>query len=190
MRKAFFNILLIGVFIACSQEGIIYKPAEQIMPQHIKSIAVRVFLNKTQQFGLEEKLTLKIVNEFLKNGQYKIVNEDIADGIIAGEITHYILTPIQYDSNMVASVYKINIILSVKLIDKKSNVYIWQEPALQATKIYSASTLPGGMTEEQAREYLWDILSKDIVKRTVEGFGSATSTSEKKIPVISTTTQK
>jgi len=190
MKKVFFYILFIATFISCSQEGIVYKPAEQILPQHIKSIAVRVFLNKTQQFGLEEKLTLKVINEFLKNGQYKIVSEDMADGIISGEITHYILTPIQYDSNMVATAYKINVILSVKLIDKKANVYLWEEPALQATKVYSAATLPGGMTEEQAREYLWDILSKDIVKRTVEGFGSATSTSEKKIPVISTTTQK
>jgi hypothetical protein len=37
------------------------------------------------------------------------------------------------------------------------------------------------MTEEQAREKLWDIMSKDIVKRTVEGFGSVTGVSSKKI---------
>lgn len=181
MNKNIF-IFTMAIFAACASEGIVYKPADQIMPQHIKSISIRTFSNKTQHIGLEEKLTLKIVNEFLKNGQYKIVDEELSDGIIIGEIKHYILTPIQYDANMVATVYKANVVISVSLLDKKNNVYIWQEPALQATKIYSAPTLPGGMTEEQAREYLWDILAKDIMRRTVEGFGSATSISEKKLP--------
>lgn len=186
------KILLAAAFLAsgCGGEGVLYRPADQIMPQHIKSISVRTFSSKTQHFGLEEKLTLKIIDELLKNGQYKVVNEEIADGVITGEIVHYILTPIQYDSNMVETIYNLTVIASVKLLDKKKNAYVWEEPALKAVKIYSAATLPGGMTEEQAREAVWEILSKDIIKRTVEGFGSAMSTSEKKVPTVSTQTIK
>ena len=36
------------------------------------------------------------------------------------------------------------------------------------------------MTEEQAREQIWDILARNIVKRVVEGFGSVTGTSERR----------
>ena len=39
-----------------------------------------------------------------------------------------------------------------------------------------------GMTEEEAREIIWEKLSRDIVKRTIKGFGSVTSASEKKVP--------
>lgn len=170
------------LFSACGSENVIYRPADQILPNHIKSIAVRNFSNKSQQFGLEEKLTLKIIDEFLKDGQYRIVPEAEADGILSGEITHYILTPIQYDQNMVTMVYKLNVTVGARFLDRKGNFYLWQEPALQTTKIYSASTLPGGLTEEQAREQIWEVLAKDIVKRTVQGFGSATSVSEKKVP--------
>ncbi|PIU20577.1 MAG: hypothetical protein COT18_01585 [Elusimicrobia bacterium CG08_land_8_20_14_0_20_59_10] len=167
----------------CAGGGdIIYKPAEQKMPAHIKLIAVRPFANKTQQFGLEEKLTLKIVEEFLKNGEYSIVPESSAQGIIVGEVTTYILTPIQYDVNMVPTVYKLNILAAVRLLDKEQNRYVWEEPALQVTKMYSAANLPGGLNEEQAREYLWEILAKDVVLRTVSGFGSVSSTSSKRRP--------
>ena len=152
------------------------------MPANIKRIAVRPFANKTQQFGLEEKLTLKIIDEFLKNGEYAISPESSAEGVIVGEISHYILTPIQYDVNLVPAVYKLNVIASVRLLDRSLNRYLWEEPALQVTKIYSASTLPGGLTEEQAREALWEILAKDVVLRTVSGFGSVSSTSQKKLP--------
>ena len=60
---------------------------------YIKRISVRPFTNKTPQFGLEEKLTLKTIDEFLKNGEYSIAQENAAQGVIVAEISHYILTP-------------------------------------------------------------------------------------------------
>jgi len=183
MKKLAFMIGVLAL-AACGGEtsDIIYKPAEQKLPQYIKRIAVRPFANKTPQFGLEEKITLKVIDEFLKDGEYAISPENAAQGVIVGEISHYILTPIQYDVNLVPTVYKLNVIASVRLLDREYNRYLWEEPALQVTKIYSAANLPGGMTEEQAREALWEILAKDVVMRTVEGFGSVTSTSQKKLP--------
>lgn len=167
---------------ACSGPGIRYTPAEQKLPQHIKRITVRPFTNKTQQFGLEEKITLKVIDEFLKNGEYALSPENAAQGVIVGEINRYILTPIQYDVNLVPTVYKLNVIAGLRFLDREENRYLWEEPALQVTKMYSAANLPGGLTEEQAREALWEILAKDIVLRTVSGFGTVSSASKKRIP--------
>ena len=187
MKKIITAALTAMALSACSSDNVTYRPTAQKLPQHIKSIAVRPFINKTPQFGLEEKITLKTIDEFLKNGEYALAPENTAQGVVVGEISHYILTPIQYDVNLVPTVYKLNVLVSARFLDKSANRYLWEEPALQAVKMYSASTLPGGMTEEAARESLWEVLAKDIVKRTVEGFGSATSASQKKIPQPSTT---
>jgi hypothetical protein len=182
MKKLALLAAVLGLAACGASSDIIYRPAEQKLPQHIKKIAVRPFANKTQQFGLEEKLTLKVIDEFLKNGEYSVAPESSAQGVLVGEINHYILTPIQYDVNLVPTVYKLNVIAGVRLLDKEQNRYLWEEPALQVTKMYSAANLPGGFTEEQARESLWEILAKDVVLRTVQGFGSVTSTSQKKVP--------
>ncbi|MBU2530000.1 MAG: hypothetical protein KKD35_03075 [Elusimicrobia bacterium] len=182
MNKLIFICITVLIMGCVSSSDILYTPREQKIPQHIKKLSIRTFSNKTPQFELEEKLTLKVTDEFLKNGEHAIVTENDAQGIIVGEIKHYILTPIQYDVNMVPTVYKLNVIVSVKFLDKPRNTYLWEEPALQATKIYSELFLPGGMTEEAAREFLWEMIAKDIVKRTTEGFGSATSASPRKIP--------
>ena len=183
MKKQIMMFVAVLGLTACSTgPDVIYKPSDQKLPANIKQIAVRPFANKTQQFGLEEKLTLKVIDEFLKNGEYSIAPESSAQGVIVGEISHYILTPVQYDVNLVPTVYKLNIIATVRFLDRDENRYLWEEPALQVTKMYSAANLPGGLTEEQAREYLWEILAKDVVMRTVEGFGSVSSTSQKKLP--------
>ena len=138
------------------------------------------FVNKTAYFGLEDRLTQAVINEFLKDGNYAIVPEAQADGIVLGEIRRYILTPVQYDAAMVPTLFKLDILLKVQFYDRASNTYLWTEPALPGIQNYSAPTLPGGMTEEQAREQIWTILSRDIVRRTVEGFGTVTSESSRK----------
>lgn len=46
---------------------------------------------------------------------------------------------------------------------------------------YFVETQPGGMTEDAAREQLWDLFARDIVKRTIEGFGSVSGASERKV---------
>ena len=177
--------IMLAAFSACMETGnITYTPSEQKMPVHIKRVAVRPFTNKTPQFGLEEKVTLALAEELLKNGEYTVVPENNADGVLIGEITNYILTPIQYDVNMVANVYKMNVIVSVRFLDLADNRYLWEEPALQAAKVFSAAALPGGMTEEAAREELWETLAKNITLRTVEGFGSVSSISRKKLPPL------
>ncbi len=182
MKKLILLTAFLGLAACGENSDIVYNPAQQKLPIYIKRIAVRPFANKTQQFGLEEKITLKVTDEFLKNGEYTVSPESASQGVIVGEITHYILTPIQYDVNLVPTVYKLNVIAGIRLLDREQNRYLWEEPALQVTKIYSAANLPGGLTEEQAREALWEILAKDIVLRTVEGFGSVSSASQKALP--------
>lgn len=172
MKKLLILPLLLLCACASVEDDIYYKPNAQILPQHIKKIHVRPFINRTEVFALEDRLTISVVDEFLNNGLYSIVNEDQADGVLAGEIMRYILLPVQYDTQLVPTIYRMEVLLNLRFIDKTTNETIWQEPGLVQVYTYSASTLPGGLSEEQAREKLWQNFAKMIVKRTIAGFGS------------------
>lgn len=171
-----------AALVACASEGAVYKPQAQIMPQHIKKIAVRQILNKTEVFALEDKFYNTLYDEFLRNGMYQIVPEnDGAQGVVVTTISRYLNVPVQYDSQLIPTVYQMNIWLDVVFMDKTTNEPVWREPALMGTQVYAASTLPGGMTEQQARDEVFGQLSRDIVKRTVDGFGSVWSENKKKV---------
>lgn len=164
-----------------------YDPAPQILPEHIKKVHVRPFINNTNQFGIETKFTIAVTEEIMRDGRLSLVNtEDEADAILTATIKKYILQPLTYDANMVVEQYKMWVIVSVSIIDKDNNVTLWTEPNLEGIQIYLDATkgsMGEGMTEEEAREIIWEKLSRDIVKRTVKGFGSVSSASEKKVPV-------
>jgi hypothetical protein len=157
-----------------------YRPAPQILPQHIKRLAVRPFANKTQQFGLEDKLTLRTIDEFLRNGEYPVVPELEADGIVAGEIVRYIRVTTQTDTALVPTAYKLTVIVNLDFIDRATNTRLWREENMVGTQTYAAPTSPGGMTEEQAREAVWDTLARDVATRVLRGFGSAVGESQRK----------
>lgn len=159
-----------------------YTPSATIMPQHIKKIGLRPIQNKTAFFGLEDKMTLRLQEEFTKGGQYPLVSEDLADGILIAEIDRYINEPISYDENLIVQEKKMWVLVNTYFWDKIQNKIIWSEPNLQSIHRYVVETRPGGITEEEARGIIWDKLARDIYKRTVEGFGSVSGALEKNIP--------
>ena len=193
MKKFLLALAAAACVSACASEGAVYTPQAQIMPQHIKKVAVRQILNKTEVFALEDKFYNELYDEFLRNGSYQIVSENSgAEGVVVTTISRYLNIPIQYDSQLIPTVYRMDIWLDVVFIDKTNNEPVWREPAFLGTQVYAASTLPGGMTEVQARDLVFQKLSRDIVKRTVDGFGSVMSENKKKVmnnPEYTTITQ-
>lgn len=168
-------------FSGCAGEDVLYAPRKQILPAHIKRIAIRPAINKTQQFGLEDKFVLRVRDEFLRRGLYQIVPEPEADGLVLVTITRYILIPTQYDSVLTPTAYKLRVLVDLDFIDRTNNTILFREPNLEGIQTYSAPTVSGGITEEEARELIWDVLARDIVTRVVEGFGSVTGTSQREI---------
>lgn len=182
MKKFSWMLCLCTLLAACGAENTIYTPQAQIMPQHIKKVAIRPILNRTEVFALEDKFYNELYDTFLRNGTYQIVAENNgAEGVVVTTISRYLNVPVQYDSQLIPTVYKMDIWLDVVLMDKTTNTPVWREPALLGTQVYAASTLPGGLTEQQARDKIFEKLSKDIVIRTVEGFGSVRSENKKKV---------
>lgn len=158
-----------------------YRPTPQLLPSNIQTLAIRPIVNKTEQFGLEDKLALAVRDQFLADARYPLVPENEANGIVWITITRYILTPLQYDATLAPTQYKLRILIDLSMVDRSTNQTIWEEKNLEGSLVYANATLPNGLTEEQAREAVWGILAPMIVTRVVDGFGSVTGTSERRI---------
>jgi hypothetical protein len=159
---------------------------EVTLPEHIKTVCVRPFTNTTQFFGLEDPLTQAVANEFIADGRLSYASSEAqANGVLIGEINTYLLQPVTYDTNFLVKEYKLTVRLNVKFMDQVTNTVIWQEPRLERDFQFFVETYPGGLSEYDARTRLWDLFSRDIVKRTIEGTGTETKVSTHKKAVES-----
>ncbi len=172
-------LLITLFFLGCQT----YQPSIQVLPPHIKTLAVKPFDNKTNIYGLEDLLRLEVNKELLKDGRFTITNNiENSDGYIGGEIMYYILQPISYGENFEPQQYKLRLIVNIYFVDKVNNLTLWKEPNLEEVLFFAAPTLPGGLTEEEAKRTIVSNLARKIYIRTIEGFGSVTGRSYKKVP--------
>jgi hypothetical protein len=169
----------------CAEMGEFQKSANVILPGHIQKIGLKTFVNRTQYFGLEDRFRLQVEQEMIRDGRLPFSgSETDADGVIEGEIVNYIPQVATYDASNQPLEYRLWVIINVRFVDRRESRVLWEEPRLEQTYRYFIETQPGGMTEEQAREQVWDMFARDIVKRTLEGFGSVSGASSHKVPEI------
>jgi hypothetical protein len=165
---------LVSCMSICNSSG-------QKNPENIKKIHVRPFANNTNQFGLEDKFTKEVMEEIIADGRLSLVNTEVeADGIIVVTIGKYILRPLANGANMQPEKYKLLIAASVSLVDKNNGATLWTEPNMEIAKTYkdsskNSSQMDDGMTEEEARQIIWEKMSRKIVKSIVKWFKSTTS---------------
>ena len=177
--------IVLGALVlnGCSGSQSEYVPQPILLPANIKSIAVKPFANETSQTGISNKLWLANTDEFIRDGRIPYMNdENKADGVVVGTIKQYRETELSHDENLVPLEYQLWVVMDLKFLDRANNQYLWEEPLLEQKFRYFSETQPGGKTVEEAREELWSRFSQDIVRRTIDGFGTVTSSSPRAVP--------
>ncbi|MBU0599380.1 hypothetical protein KKB54_01950 [bacterium] len=171
--KSLKNFLIL-FFLILITASCAHTPAP-ILPLDIRTINISIFSNKTLIYGLENKLTDKIIEKFILDGHLNVISNKKTDTILSGEIISYHKEPLSYDREGYITKYKLWILINVFLTDK-DNKEIWKEK-FEGSIIYIPSTSslysPSHIeyeTEEDAREALFENLAWDIVNRTIEGW--------------------
>jgi hypothetical protein len=143
----------------------------------IKTIAVPLFDNQTEEYGVRESVTEAVADKFVKDNTLKVVNEKQADSILRGVITNYTRESHTYDEEENIKEYIVRILVNLKFEEKNSKKIIWQEDNMQGWGIYCVTdcTDENGNpkseeTEDDGRERAIQKLAEDIVNRTVKGW--------------------
>ena len=132
----------------------------------IKTIAIPLFDNETQEYGLREALTEKIAERFVQDNTLKVVNERSADSILRGVVTRYARETHTFDEQENPKEYIARIWVKVIFEEKKDKKVVWQEDDLLGWGIYSAQD----ETEDMGKQRAVEKLAEDIVNKTVKGW--------------------
>ncbi len=169
--------ILVTVFLICSSLTGCGYSTRSLLPGHIKTIYVAPFKNNvvyTTESSrnlyfplLEVNVRNATVDRFLFDGHLKVEDGETADIILKGSLLNYQRDALRYtDSNDVLE-YRLQIFVSLELLDSKTGEVIWQEPNFVGETTY----FPTGAlakTEAQALQDALTDLARRIVERTVE----------------------
>ena|ERR1700731_3333061 len=140
------------------------------LPEHIKTVAVPIFKNRTTQGGIETAITSGVINAF--STRLKVVLVEQADAILDGEIVGYSATAVSFSLQATTTAYRVTYVFNIEFRDLRHNAVLWKEPALTATSDY---TVQGSVSDSIAREVgatgqISDEISRRIINAATDRF--------------------
>jgi hypothetical protein len=151
-----------------------------IVPQGVKTIAVPVFFNATNEPFVDVDVTQAVVEEFLTDGRLKVVSLEDAELALRGKITKYETIPLSYNPQSYVQQYRVRMVVEAVLEDLRSKKILWKERGIDSVLIsdYAVSYDSAGKADITLTKISKDAAiknaSKDIAKtlrsRVLEGF--------------------
>ena len=142
------------------------------LPEHIQTVAVPIFANKTGEPAVENFLTNAVVEAFSTNGRLRVVRREEADAILEGEVTSYAIESIAYDSQANVRQYRLVVTMNLKLRDVRRNAVLFEEQRLREKadfQVMNAVSQTISREESAVRQAATEI-GRSIVSLTVNRF--------------------
>lgn len=144
------------------------------LPEKVRTIAVPAFINQTQTYKIEQRLTAAVVQEFVTRTNYHIVNEssEAADAILQGTVLSTDTTPLTYDSRTGRAASVLVIINMKVLLKDKHGQVLFQNPSYLFREQYQVTSDLNTFFEEDspAFERLSRDFARTLVSNILEGF--------------------
>jgi hypothetical protein len=109
------------------------------LPDHIKTVAVPIFRNRTLEPGVESAVTSGVVNAFSNGGRVKVVPLDQADAVLEGEVVGYSLDGLAFDESANVRAYRLRLVLNVEFRDVRRSAMLWRQEGLQETSDFQVA---------------------------------------------------
>ena len=119
------------------------------LPSHLKTVAVPIFVNSTQQPAVEGVITAAVVNAFVTSGRLKVVSVKEADAILEGNIVGYNLDSIAYDSQSNVTVYRLRVRVNILFRDVRQGTTLYKQDGLEQ---WADFRVQGQVSDTLARE--------------------------------------
>jgi hypothetical protein len=147
------------------------------IPDHIKTIIIPDFENKTTRFQADQFITFAVRDEFIKRSNLVLVeNESRADSILEGTITQFDVKPLSYAEDASANFYRVAISISVRFIDLKSNEIIFEGQNISFSDSYEIDIYGDAAGEFDAAEDFFSQETETLAKIAEEFASSVVTT--------------
>ena len=134
------------------------------LPPDLKTIYVRLFVNKCDEPLLEIDTTNATIAEFQKDGTLRIVPEDQADIVLETSLNSMTMTPLRYDRSEKTKPNEYRLTLHVSFVMKRAQT----KAIINEASVIGESTFVFAGDMSNSRRAAIPEASRDLARRIVE----------------------
>ena len=138
-----------------------------LLPEHVRTIAIPAFGNVTTRYKLTERLPGALTREFITRTRYRIVADPAdADAVLSGSVVNYMSAPTIFDqATGRAAGIQVSVFLNLTLTDRKTGNVLYQRNNFEARQRYEVSIEQREYFDES--DVALDRLSREVARLVV-----------------------
>jgi hypothetical protein len=145
-----------------------------LLPTHIKTIAIPAFGNITGRYRLTDLMPRALTREFISRTRYQVVaDEKDADAVLKGAIVNFLSFPNVVDQVTGRAVgVQVMVVLQLNLFERATGKVLYSKPTMEVRKRYEIAIDPHKYFEESdlALERVSKDVAETIVSSVLEAF--------------------
>lgn len=142
------------------------------LPGGVEKLYIPLFVNKTSEAQLDNKLSSRVTEVFARNSKIsQVENPDQANAILVGSIDKYQSRALSYDKNDDISEYRSTMVVSAQLQSAHNKEVLWQKtvPWSVAYKAANDKSLQADL-EQQAIDEICLRLAEELFYQLLDDF--------------------
>jgi outer membrane lipopolysaccharide assembly protein LptE/RlpB len=141
------------------------------LPDHIRSVAIPDFDNKTTRSQLDQYITYAVKEEFIQRSNLRMENQvEDADALLEGTITRFLVKPVSVGDEGSANLYRVTIELDVRFIDLKSNDILFEGKGISFSDSYDIDDEDFFTRETETLLEIVEHIAASVVTSVLENF--------------------
>ena len=130
----------------------------------VQQVAIKLFKNNSSETDAAITFTNALSAEVIATTDTKVVNENMADMVIEGQINTIVFTIVSRSSTESVTERRVTAVVDAKLRDKKGEI-IWSVKDFSSDETYSVSE--DTVTEEASKSQAIDKIAERVAERLV-----------------------
>lgn len=166
-RLALKLLLLMAILVAGAAGCGVYTANSGRVDENRKRVFVAFLENDTPEANIGVELTDAIVNSLQQDNTLKVVGEDVADSVITGKVTRYLLREMATRADLTVNEYQVQIAVMLTFTVRGTGKTIFERKTFSGSGNYVLND-PQGTSEQTARAEAAVEIVRDILAQVVE----------------------
>ena len=176
--RAILAVQLLVVTILAGGCGYSLAGRGSFLPEYIRSIGVPQFVNNTQVYEVDRRVSDRVRAELTNRGKYKVFPAETGvDAVLTGEIRSITIAPASFNQQQQATRYAAIMTAKVEFKDLKTGKVLWSNPSMQFRDEFEPTTGTSAIDptaffgqDTNALERLATEFARSVVSALMEAF--------------------
>ncbi len=143
------------------------------VPESVRSVYLKPFVNRTQRTQVEQELTRAIADELVTRQRFSVASSEAgANAQISGTVVNFGVTPVTFDDQGRATEYEISITAQVEFKNLGDDKVLWSNDRYTFRESYPVEVSSAAYfdREDEALEKAAKRFAETMVSDLLEGF--------------------